>query len=277
MRIFLLGDSFTDNIFKEAISKLDNNIEDSDGIYRYVKLLREKKIKDPLHWSDYLKSWGHEIVNLGRNGISNYSIFDEFANIDTNFNENDRIILNWTGLNRFNWIGKRGNNMVITGGSQPDYETNIKTKILCDQSVYRMESVDDPHGFLRRSTVPFMNYLIGLHDKYKPIVWAPIARHNVIFEKEKYFIWEVDNDFYKNIIPEHSILTIQNETNGKILDEHYGRYGNFYMALVFDTILKHTENIKHNGLYVKDFHLMDKIKETIKNSKHNLDKLNKLI
>ena len=277
MRLFLLGDSFTDNIFKEAIYKLDNNIESGDGIYRYVKLLREKKIKDPLHWSDYLESWGHEVVNLGQNGVSNYSILDQFANISKNFNENDRIILNWTGLNRFNWIGKRGNNIIITGGSQPDYETNIKTKILCDQSVYRMESVDNPHGYLRRSTVPFMNYFIGLHDKYKPIVWAPIAQHNVIFEKEKYFVWEVENKYYKDIIPEHNILTIKDETNGKILDEHYSRHGNFYMALVFDTILKHTENINHNGLYMKDFHLMDKIKETIKNSNHNLDKLNKLI
>jgi hypothetical protein len=277
MRIFLLGDSFTDNIFKEAIYKLDNNIESGDGIYRYVKLLREKKIKDPLHWGDYLESWGYEIVNLGENGCSNYSIFNQFPRIDTNYNESDRIILNWTGLNRFNWIGKRGNNMVITGGSQPDYDTNLKTKILCDQSVYRMESLNDEHGYLRRSTVPFMNYLIGMHNKYKPIVWTPIAQHNVIFEREKYFIWEIDNDFYKNITPDYNILTIENETNGKVLDKHYGRYGNFYMALVFDTILKHTQNTNHSGLYIKDYHLMDKIKETIKNSKHNLDKLNKLI
>ena len=277
MKIYILGDSFTDNIFKTAIYNLDNNIESSDGIYRYVKLLREKKIKDPLHWGDYLESWGYEIVNLGENGCSNYSIFNQFPRIDTNYNENDRIILNWTGLNRFNWIGKRGNNMIITGGSQPDYDTNLKTKILCDQSVYRMESLNDEHGYLRRSTVPFMNYLIGMHNKYKPIVWAPIAQHNVIFEREKYFIWEIDNDFYKNIIPDHNILTIESETNGRVMDKHYGRYGNFYMALVFDTILKHTQNINHNGLYVKDYHLMDKIKETIKNSKHNLDKLNKLI
>lgn len=273
MKIYILGDSFSVNIFTEVIDCLDNNIESNDVIYRYVKLLRENNIKDPVHWTDYLKSWGHEVINLSQNGCSNYSIFNQFPDIDSNYNENDRIILNWTGLNRFNWIGKRGNNIIITGGNQPDYETNIKTKILCDQSVYRMESADNPHGYLRRSTVPFMNYFIELHDKYKPIVWAPIARHNVIFNKEKYFIWEVDNDFYKNIIPEHNILTIQNETNGKILDEHYGRYGNFYMALVFDTILKHTENTNHNGLYVKDDHLMDKIKETIKNAKHNFDKL----
>ena len=271
MRIFTLGDSFTDNTFKVSINQIDNNIEEHDGIYKYVKLLRENNIKNPLHWTDYLELWGHEIINLGQNGCSNFSIFDSFNNIDPNYTKNDRIILNWTGLNRFNWIGKKGNNMIITGGSQPDYNTNIKTKILCDQSVYRMESVDNPHGYLRRSTVPFMNYLIGLHDKYKPIVWAPVAKHNIIFEKEKYFIWEIDNDFYKDIIPEHNILTIEKETNGKIEDQHYSRYGNFYMALVFDTILKYTENIDHNGFYVTNNYLIDLILKKIKETKHNLE------
>ena len=271
MKIYILGDSFSDNIFTEVINKLDNNIENNDGIYRYIKLLRENKINDPIHWSDYLKSWGHEIVNLSQNGCSNYSIFNQFPKIDLNYTENNRIILNWTGLNRYNWIGKKGNNMVITGGSQPDYNTNIKTKILCDQTVYRMESVDNPAGYLRRETVPFMNYLIELHDKYKPIMWAPIAHHNKIFNEEKYFIWEIDDDFYKNIIPEHNILTIEKETNGKVMDQHYGRYGNFYMAVVFDTILKYTEYINHNGFYLNDPNLVNTIFENIKNSKHNID------
>ena len=271
MRIYILGDSFSDNIFKEVINCLDNNIEANDGIYRYVKLLRENNINDPLHWTDYLKSWGYEIINLSQNGCSNYSIFNQFPKIDSNHNENDRIIINWTGLNRFNWIGKRGNNMVITGGSQPDYDTNIKTKILCDQTVYRLESADNRAGYLRNETVPFMNYLISLHDKYKPIMWAPIVQHNTILNEEKYFIWEIDNDFYKNIIPEHNILTIEKETDGKIMDQHYGRYGNFYMALVFETILKHTVNINHDGFYLKDFNLVDKIFESIKQSKHNID------
>jgi hypothetical protein len=86
MKIYILGDSFSDNIFTEAINCLDNNIENSDGIYRYNKLLRENNIKDPLHWTDYLKSWGNEIINLSQNGCSNYSIFNQFPDIDSNYN-----------------------------------------------------------------------------------------------------------------------------------------------------------------------------------------------
>jgi hypothetical protein len=271
MRIFVLGDSFSDNIFKEVIDKLDNNIESTDGIYRYIKSLREKNFSDPIHWTEYLKLWGHEVINLAQTGCSNYSVFNQFAEINPTYTENDRIIVNWTGLNRYNWIGKRGNNMVITGGAQPDYDTNIKTKILYDQTLYRMESADNPHGYLRRNTVPFMNYLIGLHDKYKPIVWAPIAKHSEIFNKEKYFIWEVDDVFYKDIIPEYEILSIENETNGKVLDHHYGKYGNFYTALVFKTILEHTEDKNHDGFYLKDNHLVGKIINNIRESKPNFD------
>jgi hypothetical protein len=270
MRLFLLGDSFTDNIFSGAIDNVNNKIITTDGIYRYVKLLRDNKLNDPIHWTDYLKSWGYDVINLSQPGCSNYSIFNQFPKIDSNYNENDRIILNWTGLNRFNWIGKRGNNMVITGGSQPDYDTNIKTKILCDQTVYRMESADNRAGYLRNETVPFMNYLIGLHNNYKPIMWAPIAQHYKIFNKEKYFIWEVDNSFYKDIIPEHHhLLTIEQETEGKVQDHHYGKYGNYYIALVFDTILKYTENINYDGFYTKDNYLMDKIIDRLKNNKPN--------
>lgn len=271
MRIFVLGDSFSDNIFEHAIHNLNNNIQSTDGIYRYIKSLRENKKGDPIHWTDYLKLWGYEVINLSQTGCSNYSIFNQFASIGYNYTDDDRIIINWTGLNRYNWIGKRGNNMVITGGAQPDYDTNIKTKILYDQTLYRMESVDNPHGHLRRYTVPFMNYLINLHDKYRPIVWTPIAQHSKIFNKEKYFIWEVDDVFYKDIIPEYEILTIEKETNGKILDHHYGKYGNFYTAIIFQTILEHTKDKNHNGDYLNDEHLIDKLIQKIKESKPNFD------
>jgi hypothetical protein len=52
MKIYILGDSFSVNIFTEVIDCLDNNIESNDVIYRYVKLLRENNIKDPVHWTD---------------------------------------------------------------------------------------------------------------------------------------------------------------------------------------------------------------------------------
>ena len=72
------------------------------------------------------------------------------------------------------------------------------------------------------------------------------------------------------MVPENNILSIEEETNKKVLDHHYGRYGNFYMATVFNTILKYTENINHDGFYLKDHDLIETIFESIIQSKHNL-------
>ena len=275
MRIFVLGDSFSDNILKHSITTIDNVNPDQKGAtFDYVRLLRKNNLPDPLHFQDHLRLWGHEVINLAQNGVSNYSIFDQFANIDQNFKESDRLIINWTGLNRFNWIGKRGNNMVITGGKQPDYDTNIKTKILCDQGVYRMESAEFEHGHLRRSTVPFMNYLIKLHEKYKPIVWTPIT-HTNIFKNEQFFFWHLEHEICKKEIPDFHLITISGETRGDIFDGHYGRYGNYYIAVAFNTILEYTHNNEHDGYYIKDDHLTELIFSQFRKASHNFQPIPK--
>ena len=77
-----------------------------------------------------------------------------------------------------------------------------------------------------------------------------------LIENIKGFIWDIDEPVFKTIIPEYDKLEIRGETNGKIEDRHYGRYGNFYTALLFDTILEHTNDIEHDGYYIKDLDLI---------------------
>jgi hypothetical protein len=89
----------------------------------------------------------------------------------------------------------------------------------------------------------------------------------------KGFMWCVKNPIFKSIIPEYEKLEIFNETNQKINDRHYGRYGNFYTALIFNTILEHTKDIEYDGNYTKDLELISKIKEKIRTTPHNIIKL----
>ena len=58
---------------------------------------------------------------------------------------------------------------------------------------------------------------------------------------------------------------------------HYGRYGNFYTALLFDTILEHTKDVEHDGHYTKDLNLISKIKERMSTSQHNIIKMKQKI
>lgn len=271
MRIFLLGDSFTDNTYKSWIQNIRENQEvRMDSVGKYVTKVLENQLPDPLHFEDYLKMWGHEVINLGSNGCTNDTIFYSFSRIDSEFREGDRIIINWTGLNRYNWIGKADNVISINGGKPDDYETNPKTKILFDQYILRMES-SKPGGSLMKNLGPFMKYLLDVNARYKPIMWIPSDFPNEFFRDQKFYMYEPSNEAFRKIIPEFDKLTIEGETD--IKDRHYGRWGNFYLAVIFNAVLKYTEEIDHDGYYIRDQELYSKVIEEIKNSQSNIPTL----
>jgi hypothetical protein len=269
MRIFLLGDSFTDNRYPYMLQKIRDG-EDAgyqSNVGEYVKKIKEANLPDPLHFEDYLKMWGHEVINFGSDGCTNYSIFYSFFKIDQEFREGDRIIVNWTGMNRYDWIGKRGNVMSINGGLPDDYDTNPKTKVIFDQYIHRMES-SKPGGYLYNHMPPFMEYLLRLNERYKPIMWIPNDFPNEAFTERRFYALGPSDEIFKDIIPEFKKLTIEGEAG--INDRHFGRWGNFYCAVIFNTILEYTSNINHNGYYTKDRDLFSLIEGNIKKSIPNL-------
>jgi len=269
MRIFLLGDSFTDNLYKRALKTYDKDIKNyPDGITQYIKLLRDNNLDDPLYFDDYLRLWGYDVINLGLGGSSVYTICNQFAKIDREFEKNDRIIINWTSPCRFDWLLEDGENRCFTGGAAPKEVTDIVTIELFEQSIRRMDSYLNKNGYLFKELVPFMCYLVNLHTRYRPIMWSPFDDVSNLISNNEWYFWEPSNIQFKNIIPEFDKLTIYQETNGKINDRHYGRYGNFYLALIYKTILENT-NID-TPFYTKDLNLIFKIFETLKSESHNI-------
>jgi len=263
MKIYILGDSFTDNLFKIEIDKIEKKESGGNQIRDYVNLLRSKNLPDPIHFGDYLKMWGHEVINLGKGGCSNYAIYHQFTQIKEPF---DRIIINWTGFGRFEWYGKNNDVKTFTGGFPPNRNLTSIEEILVQQSI---DKLDNKRAI--KETNDFISFFVDKFEKNKPIIWGIYCREAI--KNNKGFIWDVTSDFYRNIIPEFNELDIEGETKGKITDRHYGRYGNFYTALVFNTILEHTKDIEHDGYYNKDSDLILKIKEKIKNTPHNISDL----
>jgi hypothetical protein len=265
MRLFLLGDSFTDNLYKIEIEKLKKGENSYTGVSLFIEALRSVGIPDPLYFEDYLRLWGHEVINLGIGGCSNYTIMNQMAKIDKEFKNGDRLIINWTMMSRFDWIKDNGKCETYTGGMIKGEYGDLMTRQLLNRN--DSSKVD---GHLRNTMVPFMKYLISPHDKYKPIVWSPFKEVSEIFENEKWYVREATANTYENLIFEHKRLNIRYETNNINEDGHYGRYGNFYTALIFNTILNHTNLESYHGYYMNDTALFDKIIEAIKNTKHNL-------
>jgi hypothetical protein len=204
--------------------------------------------------------WGHEVINLGKGGCSNYSIYHQFTQIKEPF---DRIIINWTGFGRFEWYGKNREVRVVTGGFPPDQKLTSFDELMALQSIDKMNN-----EILIKETNDFISFFVNKFEKHKPIIWGTYCRENI--KNNKGFFWDVYSDFFMDIIPEFKKLEIETETNNKINDKHYGRYGNFYTALIFNTILEHTKDIEHDGYYIKDLDLISKIKEKIKTTPHNI-------
>lgn len=275
-RIFLLGDSFADNLFKNNIEFYEKGEQAGNGVYDFVKLLRNSGLKDPLHFEDYLRSWGYEVINLGEGGCSVYSIYYQFTKIDKQFREGDRIILNWTSPCRYDWIDEKGGARTFTGGRVDERETDKIMIHLMEQQVNRSLSYEDKEGFLKKRMIPFMSYLVNLHEKYKPIVWTPLTDISKIFENEPWYFWGISNNIFHSIIPEFAKLSIAKETKDTVDDWHYGRYGNFYAALVFKELLDYNKD-NNKTSYSKDPDLFEQIVRVIKNSKHEIEPLDKYI
>jgi hypothetical protein len=268
MRIFVLGDSFAQNTFKacrEGVKNYGFTNKTSDTMGDYVEKVLKETGEDPLHFTDYLTQWGHEVIDLGLNGCSNYAIWYSMSRMGE-FKDGDRMIINWTGIGRFDWVEEGDRLVNINGGQYLDYKTNPSTRFLFDQFLLRTGS-----SSLLYSMGPFTSHLLNLHEKYKPIMWIPTPFPHEFFDIQRFFFPEPSHHTFKDIIPEFGKMHINEECD--VNDFHYGRWGNFYAAVIFNYILQYTQDIHHDGYYAKDLKLFDGVVQVIKNSKPEIKTL----
>ena len=251
MRLFLLGDSFTDNLYRRDRA-YDANIEN------YLNKFEGSGI-EPKWFSDHLESWGYEIHNLGITGASNHDIINRLARIDKKFKDGDRLIINWSSFTRHNWLNERGENQTVHNDAMCIEDPYIRDFFI-EQSIIREKSIVEG-GFLAIDFVPFLNYLVDLHVKYKPIIWTPFCNVEKIFENNKWFYWNISNPIFKDKIKHWDKLIIADEFPD-LIDKHNGRYGNFYLAVLLRTILESGKE----GYYTGDSDLLNKVFYNLKNS-----------
>jgi hypothetical protein len=269
MKIFLLGDSFTCNLFKEKYdaieeSKIYENRMQwimANPIGQYLLKLNEVNINYTAKWfDDWLREWGYDVYNFGKGGCSIEDIIYQFSKIkDFDYNEGDRIIINWTHPSRFNWITDNLDCMFIH--SNTSSLQNLPKELFKYQTVNREISFFD-NGYLNKNLLSFMEYIVELHSKYKPIMWTPFSDLDEITEKQKWNFsiknqFSYDNFFSK--LPKN--FSIREETLNVIDDGHFGQYGNYYNAVLFDETIKSNIGPYYNDNYKTIFDkTLDRIK-----------------
>lgn len=255
MKIFLLGDSFTCNLFKVQYdiiekSKIDEKLllwVQSNEIGKYLLKLNELDINYTAKWfDDWLKEWGYDVYNFAMNGCTIEDIIYQFSKIKNfNYNEGDRIIINWTHPSRFNWINDKYDAIYIHPNT--DGYHNIPNELFKQQAVNREISFFND-GYLNQNLLPFMEYIVELHSKYKPIVWTPFNDVEKSIQKQK---WNFSirhqsmNDNFSSKLPKN--WNFKEETLDIIDDMHFGQYGNYYMAVLFDQIIKSNIGAYYNN------------------------------
>jgi hypothetical protein len=270
MRIFVLGDSFADNLFSEGynwISKFsDEALNDYSKyhfspIQKYLISLKKENIENAKWWTDWLEEWGYEIVNLGVGGCSNQNIFYQFAKINKEFKEGDRIILHWTDHSRFDWAADEFGRNISVHPVSGGFDEPLKT-ILNKHSVCIDESFKTENGYLNNNLVPFMNWIVEKHSEYNPIFWSVFPQTIRPLDKSRYF--NVSSPYFLSFLKKS--WEIRKECNGLFDDGHFGRYGNYYLAVVFHEILK-------SGITI-DFNEGDNKSNIIKNSLNRIENEN---
>jgi hypothetical protein len=257
-RIFLFGDSFTHNIYE--IDRTQKTLGINETITsRYFDLLSSQEIPNPLYFSDYLKEFGYDVYNYGNNGASILQIIDNFQLLKNfKFEEGDRIIVNLTSFCRFYWIDEKGEAHVALGENVGEWTNDPSVKMLfTDQRLNRINSLN--RGYIGGTFLPFIKYFLDLHKEYKPIIWSPFPENVKHFENCKWFVRDISDPTFKSICPEYDRIRIDQETGGLIYDEHYSRYGNYYNAHIFKSVLE--SNL--DGFYLLDRDLNYKIDQIV--------------
>jgi hypothetical protein len=269
MRIFVLGDSFAENLFETGYKQL-NVVDGNLGgeIKKYMSLLEENKIEKAKWFTDWLSDWGYEIYNFGVGGGTIEDLIYQFGKIDTEYKTGDRIIVNLTSINRFNWINEKRIQFIHTNYLNPymDGYSKEECEFLLKQTVFRDELFKDKNSKFFNDINNFINYMLEKHSIYNPILWTIFAEFNESFQNNRWYYNVVFKNgiFNCNELPQVP-FGINHETNGNIKDGHFGRYGNYYLALAFKEILE--SNTKE--FYLKDEVLMKKINEKIYHASKN--------
>lgn len=218
-RLFVFGDSWATNYFSKTNELVNckpffntKEIESYVANYNYFG-----------HWIDHMKNF-YDVYSYAMGGVSNEQIIYQTGNLPE-FKEGDRIIIMFTGVERYVWIYNKLKYTFCVGSLIPD-------KIIDEKYVdYFKKQYTERYEYWMDDSInnderKFLNMFPNLLKKYEPIVvtWRPELAQKV--------------DSIELIrIDELNLTSIEEETNGVYKDRHLGVRGNYELFKFFSNKL----------------------------------------
>jgi hypothetical protein len=171
------------------------------------------------HWIDYMETF-FEVVSYGLGGVSNQEIIWQLSNLPE-YVEGDRIIIIFTGAERYTWIHENRRYTFANGSPLPEMVLDKKYLNLFRQQYvekYEYWMSDMDYHFEKK----FINIFPSFFKKYEPlcVTW----RGEVAEKIDSIELLDFDN---------YNFSSITKESEGRYIDGHLGAFGNLELFKYF--------------------------------------------
>lgn len=220
-KLWVFGDSFSAPFYTDKNKKFESG-EDwetiSSPFNRYLNHIRVI----PKTYSELLsEDLGVELINQSMSGGSNTTIFHTFINSLPLIEDDDVIIFGWTQNFRFRIANDDNELITILIGVldlYPPKSENLSKQTLQEISLNRENFT--VHYTELIDYIKLINFVLK-NNSVIHWTWVPPTKEDDFYE----------NAYYNQLVPFKEYKSITDETNGVIVDHHYGSKSHFELFL----------------------------------------------
>lgn len=237
--LYTFGCSYTEDF--ERVLETTKNSNFIPAQRKYVENHLNGRV--PKSWPQLLSE--KLIINLknyGVGGMSNYHIFDEICEHCNEFKENDIVIVGWTHITRFRWVGQENKWSPIFSQYTDSTSKIISESTYNEILIQRTKELYITEIYKYQKLIEQLAMSVG----FKIYFWSSdkeiINKENRQFlTTKKYLLNDLisyNKDIF-SIIQKNGGKTINEETNGEIQDNHLAESGHKVQAELFYNHIKH--------------------------------------
>lgn len=237
-KLFTFGCSFTEDF--ERVLETTKNSSFVPAQKRYV--IDHLGGRIPKSWPQLLsEKLNAELKNYGVGGMSNYHIFEQVCEHCDEFKQGDIVIIGWTHVTRFRWADNNGTWSPIFSQYTENASKIITESTFNEILVQRTNKLYSDEIYKYQKLIEQLSKSVGFNLYFWSSDGDIINKENKEFlSGRKYLLNNIisyTNNVF-NIIQKNGGKTINEETEGKIPDNHLGESGHRIQSELFYNHIK---------------------------------------